>query len=82
MKILDVKVLARHDYSTDLNVKCHYDGADYEVRTELREGRDLPNTELIGYSASPDSDFIVALHEALDEQCAQLVGAEIDRICG
>lgn len=81
VKIKKVEVLKQHEFSTEIRVTCDYVGAEYIALTEIREGRDVPDTTLEGYTVPPAEEFVIALHTALDEQ-TEIPAQEMERICG
>jgi hypothetical protein len=81
--IKSVKVVAQTPRTTEIRVVCNYVGAEYTARTEISEGRSVPNTVLEGYTVPPAEEFVIALHEALDTYDeGRLVSKEMERICG
>lgn len=66
------KVVERHEDSSIVEVQV-------TVRTEIREGRDVPSMEYNGVQIT-DEDFIGAVHMALDGD--KIVQQEMSRICG
>lgn len=84
IQILNVTVITRNEFSTDIDVECRIDGVRCRIGTDIREGRDVPDGEFLNVTGHPPvpEETIVALHEALDVQAADVMAAEMARICG
>lgn len=82
VEILNVTVIARNEFSTSIDVECRIDGKRCRIATDIREGRDTPDGEFVPGNSPVPEETIIAVHNALDVQAADVVAAEMERICG
>ncbi len=84
VEILNVAVTARNQSSTSIDVECKIDGVRCRIGTTISEGRDTPDGEFLNVHGNPpvNEETIVAVHDALGVQAADVVAAEMARICG
>lgn len=84
VEILNVTVITRDEFSTSIDVECKIDGTRCRIATDIREGRDTPDGEFLNVPGNPPvpEETIIEVHNALDVQAADVVAAEMARICG